>query len=146
MIYCYHRLLLGGVTLKYQKVMKYGAIVLSIAFLVLEVYLWIRMQNTWDDLILSQSSYESAGLMFAGLFQYGSFFLGIFLIPIVWLEYWLITIFCHVYQKYLGFKKIFSRYVNCYSYFGFACIIHSNFMFDLVCSLIFKTLFLSTFV
>lgn len=107
MIYCYHRLLLGGVTLKYQKVMKYGAIVLSIAFLVLEVYLWIRMQNTWDDLILSQSSYESAGLMFAGLFQYGSFFLGIFLIPIVWLEYWLITIFCHVYQKYLGFKKIF---------------------------------------
>lgn len=107
MIYCYHQLLLGGVTLKYQKVMKYGAIVLSIAFLVLEVYLWIRMQNTWDDLILSQSSYESAGLMFAGLFQYGSFFLGIFLIPIVWLEYWLITIFCHVYQKYLGFKKIF---------------------------------------
>ena len=107
MIYCYHRLLLGGVTLKYQKVMKYGAIVLSIAFLVLEVYLWIRMQNTWDDLILSRSSYESAGLMFAGLFQYGSFFLGIFLIPIVWLEYWLITIFCHVYQKYLGFKKIF---------------------------------------
>lgn len=107
MIYCYHRLLLGGVTLKYQKVMKYGAIVLSIAFLALEVYLWIRMQNTWDDLILSQSSYESAGLMFAGLFQYGSFFLGIFLIPIVWLEYWLITIFCHVYQKYLGFKKIF---------------------------------------
>lgn len=107
MIYCYHRLLLGGVTLKYQKVMKYGAIVLSIAFLVLEVYLWIRMQNTWDDLILSQSSYESAGLMFAGLFQYGSFFLGIFLIPIVWLEYWLITIFCHVYQKYLGFKKYF---------------------------------------
>ena len=107
MIYCYHRLLLGGVTLKYQKVIKYGAIVLSIAFLVLEVYLWIRMQNTWDDLILSQSSYESAGLMFAGLFQYGSFFLGIFLIPIVWLEYWLITIFCHVYQKYLGFKKIF---------------------------------------
>lgn len=107
MIYCYHRLLLGGVTLKYQKVMKYGAIVLSIAFLVLEVYLWIRIQNTWDDLILSQSSYESAGLMFAGLFQYGSFFLGIFLIPIVWLEYWLITIFCHVYQKYLGFKKIF---------------------------------------
>lgn len=107
MIYCYHRLLLGGVTLKYQKVMKYGAIVLSIVFLVLEVYLWIRMQNTWDDLILSQSSYESAGLMFAGLFQYGSFFLGIFLIPIVWLEYWLITIFCHVYQKYLGFKKIF---------------------------------------
>lgn len=107
MIYCYHRLLLGGVTLKYQKVMKYGAIVLSIAFLVLEVYLWIRMQNTWDDLILSQSSYESAGLMFAGLFQYGSFFLGIFLIPIVWLEYWLITIFCHVYQRYLGFKKIF---------------------------------------
>lgn len=107
MIYCYHRLLLGGVTLKYQKVMKYGAIVLSIAFLVLEVYLWIRMQNTWDDLILSQSSYESAGLMFAGLFQYGSFFLGIFLIPIVWLEYWLITIFCHVYQKYLGLKKFF---------------------------------------
>ena len=107
MIYCYHRLLLGGVTLKYQKVMKYGVIVLSIAFLVLEVYLWIRMQNTWDDLILSQSSYESAGLMFAGLFQYGSFFLGIFLIPIVWLEYWLITIFCHVYQKYLGFKKFF---------------------------------------
>ena len=107
MIYCYHQLLLGGVTLKYQKVMKYGAIVLSIAFLVLEVYLWIRMQNTWDDLILSQSSYESAGLMFAGLFQYGSFFLGIFLIPIVWLEYWLITIFCYVYQKYLGFKKIF---------------------------------------
>ena len=107
MIYCYHRLLLGGVTLKYQKVMKYGAIVLSIAFLVLEVYLWIRMQNTWDDLILSQSSYESAGLMFAGIFQYGSFFLGIFLIPIVWLEYWLITIFCHVYQKYLGFKKNF---------------------------------------
>ena len=46
MIYCYHRLLLGGVTLKYQKVMKYGVIVLSIAFLVLEVYLWIRMQNT----------------------------------------------------------------------------------------------------
>lgn len=45
--------------------------------------------------------------MFAGLFQYGSFFLGIFLIPIVWLEYWLITIFCHVYQKYLGFKKNF---------------------------------------
>lgn len=107
MIYCYHRLLLGGVTLKYQKVMKRCAIVLSIAFLVLEVYLWIRMQNTWDDLILSQSSYESAGLMFAGLFQYGSFFLGIFLIPIVWLEYWLITIFCHVYQKYLRFKKIF---------------------------------------
>ena len=107
MIYCYHRLLLGGVTLKYQKVMKSCAIVLSIAFLVLEVYLWIRMQNTWDDLILSQSSYESAGLMFAGLFQYGSFFLGIFLIPIVWLEYWLITIFCHVYQKYLGFKKNF---------------------------------------
>lgn len=107
MIYCYHRLLLGGVTLKYQKVMKYGAIVLSIAFLVLEVYLWIRMQNTWDDLILSQSSYESAGLMFAGLFQYGSFFLGIFLIPIVWLEYWLITIFCHVYQKYLGLKNFF---------------------------------------
>ncbi len=107
MIYCYHQSLLGGVTLKYQKVMKYGAIVLSIAFLVLEVYLWIRMQNTWDDLILSRSSYESAGLMFAGLFQYGSFFLGIFLIPIVWLEYWLITIFCHVYQKYLGFKKIF---------------------------------------
>ena len=107
MIYCYHRLLLGGVTLKYQKVMKRCAIVLSIAFLVLEVYLWIRMQNTWDDLILSQSSYESAGLMFAGLFQYGSFFLGIFLIPIVWLEYWLITIFCYVYQKYLGFKKIF---------------------------------------
>ena len=107
MIYCYHRLLLGGVTLKYQKVMKCCAIVLSIAFLVLEVYLWIRMQNTWDDLILSQSSYESAGLMFAGIFQYGSFFLGIFLIPIVWLEYWLITIFCHVYQKYLGFKKIF---------------------------------------
>lgn len=107
MIYCYHRLLLGGVTLKYQKVMKYGAIVLSIAFLVLEVYLWIRIQNTWDDLILSQSSYESAGLMFAGLFQYGSFFLGIFLIPIVWLEYWLITIFCHVYQKYLGLKKFF---------------------------------------
>ena len=107
MIYCYHRLLLGGVTLKYQKVMKRCAIVLSIAFLVLEVYLWIRMQNTWDDLILSQSSYESAGLMFAGLFQYGSFFLGIFLIPIVWLEYWLITIFCHVYQKYLGFKKYF---------------------------------------
>ena len=107
MIYCYHQSLLGGVTLKYQKVMKYGAIVLSIAFLVLEVYLWIRMQNTWDDLILSQSSYESAGLMFAGLFQYGSFFLGIFLIPIVWLEYWLITIFCHVYQKYLGFKKYF---------------------------------------
>ena len=107
MIYCYHRLLLGGVTLKYQKVMKRCAIVLSIAFLVLEVYLWIRMQNTWDDLILSQSSYESAGLMFAGLFQYGSFFLGIFLIPIVWLEYWLITIFCHVYQKYLGFKKSF---------------------------------------
>lgn len=107
MIYCYHRLLLGGVTLKYQKVMKYGAIVLSIASLVLEVYLWIRMQNTWDDLILSQSSYESAGLMFAGLFQYGSFFLGIFLIPIVWLEYWLITIFCHVYQKYLGLKKFF---------------------------------------
>lgn len=107
MIYCYHRLLLGGVTLKYQKVMKRCAIVLSIAFLVLEVYLWIRMQNTWDDLILSQSSYESAGLMFAGLFQYGSFFLGIFLIPIVWLEYWLITIFCHVYQRYLGFKKIF---------------------------------------
>lgn len=107
MIYCYHQSLLGGVTLKYQKVMKYGAIVLSIAFLVLEVYLWIRMQNTWDDLILSQSSYESAGLMFAGLFQYGSFFLGIFLIPIVWLEYWLITIFCHVYQKYLGLKKFF---------------------------------------
>lgn len=107
MIYCYHRLLLGGVTLKYQKVMKRCAIVLSIAFLVLEVYLWIRMQNTWDDLILSQSSYESAGLMFAGLFQYGSFFLGIFLIPIVWLEYWLITIFCHVYQKYLGLKKFF---------------------------------------
>lgn len=107
MIYCYHQLLLGGVALKYQKVMKYGVIVLSIAFLVLEVYLWIRMQNTWDDLILSRSSYESAGLMFAGLFQYGSFFLGIFLIPIVWLEYWLITIFCHVYQKYLGFKKIF---------------------------------------
>lgn len=107
MIYCYHRSLLGGVTLKYQKVMKHCAIVLSIAFLVLEVYLWIRMQNTWDDLILSQSSYESAGLMFVGLFQYGSFFLGIFLIPIVWLEYWLITIFCHVYQKYLGFKKIF---------------------------------------
>ena len=107
MIYCYHRLLLGEVTLKYQKVMKRCAIVLSIAFLVLEVYLWIRMQNTWDDLILSQSSYESAGLMFAGLFQYGSFFLGIFLIPIVWLEYWLITIFCHVYQKYLGFKKFF---------------------------------------
>ena len=107
MIYCYHRSLLGGVTLKYQKVMKRCAIVLSIAFLVLEVYLWIRMQNTWDDLILSQSSYESAGLMFAGIFQYGSFFLGIFLIPIVWLEYWLITIFCHVYQKYLGFKKIF---------------------------------------
>lgn len=107
MIYCYHRLLLGEVTLKYQKVMKRCAIVLSIAFLVLEVYLWIRMQNTWDDLILSQSSYESAGLMFAGIFQYGSFFLGIFLIPIVWLEYWLITIFCHVYQKYLGFKKIF---------------------------------------
>ncbi len=107
MIYCYHQSLLGGVTLKYQKVMKRCAIVLSIAFLVLEVYLWIRMQNTWDDLILSQSSYESAGLMFAGLFQYGSFFLGIFLIPIVWLEYWLITIFCHVYQKYLGFKKIF---------------------------------------
>lgn len=107
MIYCYHRSLLGGVTLKYQKVMKRCAIVLSIAFLVLKVYLWIRMQNTWDDLILSQSSYESAGLMFAGLFQYGSFFLGIFLIPIVWLEYWLITIFCHVYQKYLGFKKIF---------------------------------------
>lgn len=107
MIYCYHRLLLGGVTLKYQKVMKYGAIVLTIAFLVLEVYLWIRMQNTWDDLILSQSSYESAGLMFAGLFQYGSFFLGIFLIPIVWLEYWLIIIFCHVYQKYLGLKKFF---------------------------------------
>lgn len=107
MIYCYHQLLLGGVTLKYQKVMKSCAIVLSIVFLVLEVYLWIRMQNTWDDLILSQSSYESAGLMFAGLFQYGSFFLGIFLIPIVWLEYWLITIFCHVYQKYLGFKKNF---------------------------------------
>lgn len=107
MIYCYHQSLLGGVTLKYQKVMKRCAIVLSIAFLVLEVYLWIRMQNTWDDLILSQSSYESAGLMFAGLFQYGSFFLGIFLISIVWLEYWLITIFCHVYQKYLGFKKIF---------------------------------------
>lgn len=107
MIYCYHQSLLGGVTLKYQKVMKRCAIVLSIAFLVLEVYLWIRMQNTWDDLILSQSSYESAGLMFAGLFQYGSFFLGIFLIPIVWLEYWLITIFCHVYQKYLGFKKFF---------------------------------------
>lgn len=107
MIYCYHQSLLGGVTLKYQKVMKRCAIVLSIAFLVLEAYLWIRMQNTWDDLILSQSSYESAGLMFAGLFQYGSFFLGIFLIPIVWLEYWLITIFCHVYQKYLGFKKIF---------------------------------------
>lgn len=107
MIYCYHRSLLGGVTLKYQKVMKRCAIVLSIAFLVLEVYLWIRMQNTWDDLILSQSSYESAGLMFAGLFQYGSFFLGIFLIPIVWLEYWLITIFCHVYQKYLGLKKFF---------------------------------------
>ena len=107
MIYCYHQSLLGGVTLKYQKVMKRCAIVLSIAFLVLEVYLWIRMQNTWDDLILSQSSYESAGLMFAGLFQYGSFFLGIFLIPIVWLEYWLITIFCHVYQKYLGLKKFF---------------------------------------
>ena len=107
MIYCYHQLLLGGVTLKYQKVMKRCAIVLSIAFLVLEVYLWIRIQNTWDDLILSQSSYESAGLMFAGLFQYGSFFLGIFLIPIVWLEYWLITIFCHVYQKYLGLKKFF---------------------------------------
>lgn len=107
MIYCYHQLLLGGVTLKYQKVMKRCAIILSIVFLVLEVYLWIRMQNTWDDLILSQSSYESAGLMFAGLFRYGSFFLGIFLIPIVWLEYWLITIFCHVYQKYLGFKKIF---------------------------------------
>lgn len=107
MIYCYHQSLLGGVTLKYQKVMKRCAIVLSIAFLVLEVYLWIRMQNTWDDLILSQSSYESAGLMFAGLFQYGSFFLGIFLIPIVWLEYWLITIFCHVYQKYLGLKKNF---------------------------------------
>lgn len=107
MIYCYHQSLLGGVTLKYQKVMKRCAIVLSIAFLVLEVYLWIRMQNTWDDLILSQSSYESAGLMFAGLFQYGSFFLGIFLIPIVWLEYWLITIFCHVYQKYLGLKKKF---------------------------------------
>lgn len=107
MIYCYHQSLLGGVTLKYQKVMKRCAIVLSIVFLVLEVYLWIRMQNTWDDLILSQSSYESTGLMFAGLFQYGSFFLGIFLIPIVWLEYWLITIFCHVYQKYLGFKKFF---------------------------------------
>lgn len=74
MIYCYHQLLLGGVTLKYQKVMKRCAIVLSIVFLVLEVYLWIRMQNTWDDLILSQSSYESAGLMFAGLFRYGSFF------------------------------------------------------------------------
>ncbi|HIQ64707.1 MAG TPA: hypothetical protein IAC85_03110, partial [Candidatus Faecenecus gallistercoris] len=48
--------------MKYQKVMKRCAIVLSIVFLVLEVYLWIRMQNTWDDLILSQSSYESAGL------------------------------------------------------------------------------------
>ena len=83
------------------------AILLSILIVIIDILLYIKMGITWDKIGESSDQYESASLLLVAFFRYGILVWGILLIPLVWLEYFLITLLIKSYIKFEKFKRIF---------------------------------------
>ena len=93
--------------MKSKKVLRRIAIILSIIILIIDIYLYIKMNFNWSELGYNHHQYETASLIIGALFRFGTLIWGILLIPIVWLEYLLINLFIKIYNKFNGLKKLF---------------------------------------
>lgn len=91
--------------MKYKKNLKKCAIIVSILVLILDICLYIRLQQSLSNLIETTESYTSFGIIISSLFQYGSLVYGIGAILIVWIEYFLICFLLKVYNKFNGLKR-----------------------------------------
>ncbi len=87
------------------KKIKIVAIVLSIALLIVNIFLYMKMKYNFSEIGNNYDSLENASLLFSGLFKFGLLAYGLLLIPLVWVEYFLITTILKSYKKYFGLKK-----------------------------------------
>ena len=92
--------------MKKSNILKKCTIALTIILIIMNICLYIKQSNSWSDLISSNNSYESAGLLISGIFQFGAFIYGLTSILILWLEYFFIYLIKKVYSKCNGLKKI----------------------------------------
>ena len=88
--------------MKNKKVLKRISIILSIILVLLDIWLYIKMQSTWSEIGSNHHPYENLGL-----FRWGVLIWGILLIPMAWLEYLLINLFMKIYNKFEGLKRLF---------------------------------------
>ena len=93
--------------MKNKKVLKRISIILSIILVLLDIWLYIKMQSTWSEIGSNHHPYENLGLIIGGLFRWGVLIWGILLIPMAWLEYLLINLFMKIYNKFEGLKRLF---------------------------------------
>ena len=80
-------------------------IIISLIILILDILLFFKLKGNWNSLTSSQDSYNSAGLLIAIIYQFGSLFYGLVLILIVWLEYLLYFLLKKISVKLDGIKK-----------------------------------------
>ena len=90
-----------------KKVLRIIAIILSILILIMDVFLYLKMEFTWSEIGSNHHQYESASLIIEALFRYGTLIWGILLIPLVWIEYLLINLGIKIYNKWNGLKRVF---------------------------------------
>lgn len=93
--------------MKNKKILKIIAVILSILLLLIDICLYMKMKNTWSEIVSNNYQYENASLIMVVLFRYGILICGVLLIPIVWLEYFLIMLLTKIYNKFVKVKRLF---------------------------------------
>ena len=94
--------------MKNKKILKTGAIILSILVLLIDIILYIKLSSTSSMVMQSKDSYATLGLLISGMFQFGALIYGLGLLLMVWIEYFLISFIIKLWNKLQWLKKIFS--------------------------------------
>ena len=94
--------------MKNKKILKTGAIMLSILVLLINLILYIKLNSTSSMALQSNDSYATLGLLISSMFQFGALIYGLGLLLIVWIEYFLISFIIKLWNKLQGLKKFFS--------------------------------------
>lgn len=88
-----------------KKILRNSAIILTIIIFLMNIFLYVEMKQVDSELLLSKEAYESAGLLISSIFQFGLLIWGFGLILIVWIEYFLCSLFIKIYNRFSGIKR-----------------------------------------
>ena len=91
--------------MKNKKIFRNIIIVISIIVVLINIGLYIKLNNSYDAILNVENSLDRAGGLIGVAIYWGTFIWGIILLAIIWIQYFLILLTIKVFNKFSGIKK-----------------------------------------